>query len=146
MQFLFGFIGGIEHVSTVIQDLGLDLQEIGLNGGGAADAPEQGRKPEYELALNGCSGIVIRDDGRFKCSVVSNIFQSDNDGFGRQSMSDCVLPRPPFAIGGFGTGAPERIASIGLDLSKRSHPLASPSASLETGLPTSARGSMLALA
>src|SRR5262249_28743734 len=94
----------------------------GLNGGSAADAPQQGRKPEHELALDSCSGIVVRDDGCFECLVVFNIFERGNDGLRRQSMSDCVLPRPPFAIFGFRPSAPQRIASIGLDLSERSHP------------------------
>ena len=118
---MFRFVGGFECVSAVLQYLGLDLQEIGLNGSSAADAPQQGRKPEHELALDGCSGIVVRDDGCFECLVVFNIFERGNDGLRRQSMSDCVLPRPPFSIFGFRPGAPQRIASIGLDLSERSH-------------------------
>src|SRR5262245_61817799 len=130
---VFCFVGGFECVSAVLQYLGLDLQEIGLNGSSAADAPQEGRKPEHELALDGCSGIVVRDDGCFECLVVFNVFERDNDGLRRQSMSDCVLPRPPFAVFGFRPGAARRIASIGLDLSERSHPRVSLSGFLETG-------------
>src|SRR6516164_6590751 len=132
------FVVGFEGVLAVFQYLGLDLQEIGLNGGSAADAPQQGRQPKHQLALDGCSGIVIRDDGCFECLVVFNIFERDNDGFRRQSMSDCVLTRPPFAIFGFRPSAPQRIASVGLDLSKRSHPRASLSGCSETGPPVPA--------
>src|SRR5262249_41132453 len=113
----------------------------GLNGGSAADAPQQGRQPKHQLALDGCSGIVIRDDGGFERLVVFNIFERDNDSFRRQSMSDCVLPRPLFAIFGFRPGAPQGISSIGIDLSKRSHPCASLSGCLETGSPASAPAS-----
>jgi hypothetical protein len=35
-----------------------------------------------------------------------------------KSVPDRSSPRSPFAVFGFRTGAPERIASIGLDLSK----------------------------
>ena len=41
-----------------------------------------------------------------------------NDGFGGQSVPNCISPRPPFAIFGFRTGTPEGVASIGLGLSK----------------------------
>src|SRR5262245_41873929 len=138
---VFRFVGGFECVSAVLQYLGLDLQEIGLNGSSAADAPQQGRKPEHELALDRCSGIVVRDDGCLECLVVFNIFERGNDGLRRQSMSDCVLPRPPFAIFGFRPGAPQRIASIGLDLSKRSHPRVSLWGFSETEPPASAPAS-----
>ena len=67
------------------------------------------------------------------------VFQSDNDGFGSQSLPDRISPRPPFAIFGSWTSAPERIASIGLDLSKVGHPLVNPSAFLDTELSASAR-------
>src|SRR5262245_2428358 len=138
---VFRFVAGFECISAVLQYLGLDLQEIGLNGSRAADAPQQGRKPEHELALDGCSGIVVRDDGCFECLVVFNVFERGNDGLRRQSMSDCVLPRPPFAVFGFRTGAAQRIASIGLDLSKRSHPRVSLSGFSETEPPASAPAS-----
>ena len=72
-----------------------------------------------------------------------NIFQSDNDRFGRQSMPDCILPRAPFNVFGLRTGAPEDAASIGLYLPKQSHPLASPWAFLEAELPASTSGSRL---
>src|SRR6516165_9465555 len=140
VEFLFRFVGVLECVSAVFRYLGLDL-EIGLNGGSAADAPQQGRQPKHQLALDGWSGIVIRHDGCFERLVIFNIFERDNDGFRRQSMSDCVLPRPPFAIFGFRPGAAQRIAPIGLDLSKRSHPRASVSGCSKTGPPASAPAS-----
>jgi hypothetical protein len=128
---------------AVAQDLGLDLKEIGLNGGGTTDAPQQRCKPKHQLALHGSSGVVIRDDGRFECVIVFDVFQSDNDGFGSQSVPNRISPRPPFAILGPRAGASERIASIGLDLSKRGHWFVSPSASWEVRLPALAGGSML---
>jgi hypothetical protein len=127
-----GFTGGIECISTIMQDFGLDLEEISLNGGGAAAPPQQGRKSEHELAFDSCSGIVICDDSCFKRSIVSNIFQSDDYSFSCQAVSDRVVPRPSLSIFGFRTGAAERIASIGFDLSKRSHPFARPSVFQET--------------
>jgi hypothetical protein len=39
-------------------------------------------KPEHQLALHGSSGVVIRDDSRFECLIVFDVFQSHNDGFG----------------------------------------------------------------
>jgi hypothetical protein len=126
-RFLFGFAAGFEFISAGNQNLGLDLEEIGLNRGGTADAPQQGCKPEHELALYGRSRIVIRDNGCFECVVILNVFQSDDDSFGRQSMSDCVLPRSPLAFLGSRPGATQRIASISLELPKRSHELAIPS-------------------
>jgi hypothetical protein len=59
-----------------------------------------------------------RDDSRFECLIVFDVFRSDNDDFGSHSVSNCISPRPPVASFSFRTGAPERIASIGLDLSK----------------------------
>ena len=44
IQFLFGFARGLNRAPTFTHDLGLDLQEISLNGGGAADTPQQGCK------------------------------------------------------------------------------------------------------
>jgi len=46
---------------------------------------------------------------------------------------------PLFASFGVRTVGPERIASIGLDLSKVGHPLVNPSAFLDTELSASAR-------
>jgi hypothetical protein len=37
---------------------------------------------EHQLALHGSSGVVIRDDSRFECLIVFDVFQSHNDGFG----------------------------------------------------------------
>jgi hypothetical protein len=142
MQFLSGF-AGLEGVSALVQDLGLDLQEVGLDSCGAADAPQQGCQPEREFALDRRSGVEIRDDGCFECSVVLKIFEGDNDGFCRQSMSDCILPRALFAVFGFWAGAPQRIASIRLDLSQRSHSLAIPHGLLEAELPAAAPESRL---
>ena len=39
VQFFFGFAHSLDRAPTVMQDLGLDLQEVSLNGGGSADAP-----------------------------------------------------------------------------------------------------------
>jgi hypothetical protein len=50
-----------------------------------------------------------------------------------------ISPRPPFAVFGFWAGAPERIASIFLDLSKGGHPLVSLSVFLDMELSASAR-------
>jgi hypothetical protein len=126
-----------------MQELGLNLQKISLNSDGTADTPEQGCKTEHELAFDGCSGVVICNDGCFERLIVLNIFQSDDDSFGRQTMSDCIVPRSPFSIFGFRTRAAERIASIGLDLSKRSHPFPRPSVFCETKLFASAAGKRL---
>jgi hypothetical protein len=60
--------------------------------------------------------------------TVFDIFQSDNDSFGSQSVPDRISSRSLFAILGPRAGAPERIASIGLDLSKRGHWFVTPSA------------------
>jgi hypothetical protein len=64
----------------------LDLKEIGLNAGGTTHAPQQRCEAEHQLALHGSSGVVIRDDIRFECLIVFDVFQSDNDGFGGQSV------------------------------------------------------------
>src|SRR6516162_1475500 len=96
-----------------MQELGLNLQKISLNSDGTADTPEQGCKTEHELAFDGCSGVVICNDGCFERLIVLNIFQSDDDSFGRQTMSDCIVPRSPFSV--FGPvllSALRRLASI----------------------------------
>jgi hypothetical protein len=54
------------------------------------------------LALHGSPGVVLRDDILFECLIVFDVFQSDNDGFGGQSVSNCVTKRhdgdTPFLI------------------------------------------------
>ena len=118
LRFVLGVVASLVFMPVVAQDLGLDRKEIGLNGGGTTYSPQQRCKPEHQLALHGRSGVVIRDDSRFECSIVFDVFQIDNDGFGGQSVPSCVLPRPSFASFALWTGASERIASIGVDLSK----------------------------
>ena len=36
--------------------------------------------------LHGSPGVVLRDDILFECLIVFDVFQSDNDGFGSQSV------------------------------------------------------------
>ena len=50
--------------------------------------------------------------------IVFGVFQSSDDRFGCQSMPDSVGSRSLFAIVGFRPGAPQRVASIGLELLK----------------------------
>jgi hypothetical protein len=140
IDFVFAFARGIDRASTLMQDLRLDLQEVSLNGGGTPDAPQEGRKPKHELAFDSCSGVIIGNDGCFERLVVLNIFQSDDDSFGSQAVSNCIVPRPSFAICGVRTGAAQRIVSIGFYLSKRRHPLARPSVFSETMLVALAAG------
>jgi hypothetical protein len=139
----FGLAGGLNLGPTITQDLGLDLQEISLNGGGSADAPHQGCKSEHELTFDGRLSIVISYDGCFERLIVSNIFQSDDHSFSCQSMPDRVVPRSSFAIFSFRAGAADCVASIGFNLSKRSHLLVSPSVFWETRLSGSAAGKQL---
>jgi hypothetical protein len=123
-----------------MQDLSLDLQEISLDGGGAADAPQQGCKTQHELAFDGCAGVIICNNGCFKRLVIPYVFQGNDNGFGRQAVSDRIVPRSPLAIVGFRASTEQRIASIGFDLSKRGHALASPPAFREARLSTSLAG------
>jgi hypothetical protein len=53
---------------------------------------------------------AIGDDGCFECVIVFDVFQSDNDGFGSQSVPDRISPRRPFAVSAL---------SIDLDLPSR---------------------------
>ena len=69
--------------SAIPQNFSLDLKEIGFNGCGATNVPQQRRKPQHQLALDRSLGVVIRNDNGFEYSVVFAIFQRGNDGFGR---------------------------------------------------------------
>jgi hypothetical protein len=54
-------------------------------------------------------------DSCFECLVVFDVFQSDNDGFGRQSVPNCISPRPPLRASVFGPvllSALSRLGSI----------------------------------
>ena len=70
LRFLPGVVAGPVFILAVARDLGLDLKDIGLNGGGTTHAPQQRCKPEHRLALHRSSSLVIRDDRRFECLIV----------------------------------------------------------------------------
>ena len=61
-------------------------------------------------------------------SIVLDILDHLDDGFGAQPVPDSVSPRSAFALLGVGTGAFEGVASVGLDLPERGHGLARPAA------------------
>ena len=107
LRFLLDFIASLVVTPVVAEDLGLDLKEIGLNSGGTTHAPQQRCKPEYQLALHGSSSVIIKGDSRFECFVVLDVFQSDNDGFGSQSVPNCISPRSTLASSVFRTAAPD---------------------------------------
>jgi hypothetical protein len=87
------------------------------------------------------SGVAIKGDSCFECLVVFDVFQSDNDGFGSQSVPNCISPRPPFASVSFRTCALECVASVGFDLSERGHWRARPTTVLPAELLVSMSGS-----
>jgi hypothetical protein len=60
----------VSFILAVAQNLGLDLKEIGLNGGSTTHAPQQRCKAGHQLALHGSSGVVICDDIRFECLIL----------------------------------------------------------------------------
>jgi transposase len=62
--------------------------------------------------------ISKQGDRRLKPAVVLAIFQAIDRGLCDQPMAHGIAPRLPVAILGFWPGAAERIAPIGLDLSK----------------------------
>jgi hypothetical protein len=99
-------------------------------------------EPEHQLALHGSSG-VIRDDGRIECVMVFDIFQSNNNDFGSQSVPDRILPRPLFAAFGFRSGAHERILRRLASICRKEVIRSCPSVFLDTEVPASAadRGS-----
>jgi len=114
-----GLVTNLMVIPAVAEDLGLDLKKIGLNGGGTTHAPQQRCDPEHQLALHRSSGVVINGDSCFECLVIFDVFQSGNDGFSSQSVPKCISP--PLASFGLRTCAPQRVASVGFDLSKRGH-------------------------
>jgi hypothetical protein len=63
----------------------------------------------------------------------------------RQSVPNCISPRPTFASVSFRTCALERVASVGFDLSERGHWRAPPSSVLQAELLASMSGSRAAV-
>jgi hypothetical protein len=96
----------------------LDFKKVGLNGGGATKAPQQGCESKHLFPRHGRFGAVVGDDCGLERFVVFGVFQSSDDRFGCQSMPDSVGSLSLFAIVGFRPGAPQRVASIGLELLK----------------------------
>src|SRR5262249_58964924 len=92
-------------------------------------------------ACRAVSGVVIREDSRFEClGNLRCVFQSDNGDFGGPPYRlhfAVIVVCLRLVFGSLLLSA----YSIRLDLSKRSHPLAAGSASLETAPSTSARAS-----
>ena len=62
------------------------------------------------------AGVVVPDDSCFETAVIVNIINNFDDGFGAQSVPDCVSPRMLFAGLGIWTGASIGVAPIGFDL------------------------------
>jgi hypothetical protein len=108
-------------MAAITQDFGLDLKETGLDRCGAADTPQEGCQPKYQLAFGRGPGIVIRDDGRLERPVVSSILEDFDDCFGGQSVAKSVSSRPPFAVLRCRAGTLQRILPIGLDFPERGH-------------------------
>jgi len=111
----------LARMSAITQDFGLDLKKTGLDRCGAADTPQQGCQPKYQLAFDRGPGVVIRDDGCLERPVVSGILKDFDDGFGRQPVPESVPPGLPFAVPRRRTGTLESILPIGIDLPERGH-------------------------
>jgi len=74
------------------------------------------RPGEARVALDGGTGIVVRDDGRFETAVIANILGRLDDGFRAQPIPDRVSTRPILADLGIWTGTLRGVAPIGFDL------------------------------
>jgi hypothetical protein len=62
-------------MSAIAQDLGLDPEQIGLNGGGATQTPQQRCQPKHQLALYCGPGVTISDDEGYKSFVDLNFLE-----------------------------------------------------------------------
>src|SRR5260370_33499910 len=60
-------------IPAVLQDLGLNPKQIGLDGGRAPQTPQQRCQPKHQLAFDGGPGVIICDERPFELSVVLDI-------------------------------------------------------------------------
>jgi hypothetical protein len=75
---LLRLVWRLASMLAIAQNLGLDPQQIGLDGRGAAQTPQQRCQPEHQFALDGSLGIIVRDDRRFESAVVIDIVSAHN--------------------------------------------------------------------
>jgi hypothetical protein len=60
---LLGLGRRLAGILAIAQDLSLDAKKVGFDRGRPTDAPQQGRKPQNQFALDCGARVVIRDDG-----------------------------------------------------------------------------------
>ena len=114
---LLGLVGLFERVELS----GLDFEEAGFHGRGAAQPPQQTGEAQYQFPLDGRLCVIVRDDGGLEGSVIIGIFQRTDNGLGGQAMTDGIAAGAPLAVLAIGTGASSGVAAIGLDLLERGH-------------------------
>ncbi len=114
---LLGLVGLFERV----QLSGLDFEEAGFHGRGAAQPPQQTGEAQYQFPLDGRLRVIVRDDGGLEGSVIIGIFQRTDNGLGGQAMTDGIAAGALLAVLATGTGASSGVAAIGLDLLERGH-------------------------
>jgi hypothetical protein len=66
---------------AIVQDLGLDPEEVCFYCGCAAEAPKQRSEPQHKLALDGGTGVIVCDDSGFESLVIFDILDDFDDGF-----------------------------------------------------------------
>ena len=76
----------------------LHPKQAGLDRGGAPEPPEEAGELEHQLALDGGLSIKIRGDGQLERLVVLGVFETVQDGFGGQAVTERIQSRASFAV------------------------------------------------
>jgi hypothetical protein len=74
-----------------MENLALHPQQPGFDRGRPAKSPEQRREAMNELLLNRRLRQIRRDDRVVECPVFLGVFESFNDGLGREPLPQRVL-------------------------------------------------------
>ncbi len=65
----------VATLSKLQQVASLDLEQSGLDGGGAPQPPQQARQSKDQLSFNGRLRVVVGRDRHFECRIILGIFQ-----------------------------------------------------------------------
>ena len=103
------------------QMVGLDFEQAGFHGRGAAQPPQQTGQPQHQFPLHRRLRIIVGNDGRFERLVIFGILQRTDHGLGREPVADGIAAGTLLAFFGDRTGAFAGIATVGLDLPEGGH-------------------------
>ena len=98
-----------------------ELEETGFHGGAAAEAPSGDGELMNELGLGGGGWLVLVVEGLEELVEFVFVFPRQQDGLGGESMLEGVKADGGASFGGFGAGAAESVAAVGVDLFQGCH-------------------------